>query len=255
MNEPRAQDSHYSAAFIRMYMYISLHITGDKPFPLILYLGACLMREVGNGELKTERGKQKMQDGESMKPLPCKSPVLQRCKQGRRFFWGVLHCCIAWFILHVFSPSTEQYALCQLWLLNLAKINYLSIASKHLSVMFLLISHSLMLITTLYVRCRHHFVYLLPDRLIVLATYVPIIFGKDPPTLVISSTKMIKWVRGDVASRIARTCCRSPIAFLAQSNEEKDGWWGVRGKSEYDEGIPKQLNSLSVILIAGRRRS
>lgn len=43
-----------------------------------------------------------------------------------------------------------------------------------------------------------------------------------------------------MASSITRTCCRSPVAFLARSNEERDGRWGVRGKSEYDEGSPKR---------------
>lgn len=163
-----------------------------------------------------------------------------------RFFWGVLHCCIAWFILHVFSKSTEQYALCQLWLPNLAKIIHPSIASTHLSIA------SVVLITTLYVRC-HHQLRMIPERsLFLLHVYVPINFGKDPPSLAISSTKITKWVRGDVASSTTRTCCRSPVAFLAQSNEESDVWWGVRGKSEYDEGFPKQL---AVIPIAGRRCS
>lgn len=101
--------------------------------------------------------------------------------------------------------------------------------------------NSLVLITTLYVRC-HHQLRMIPERsLFLLHVYVPINFGKDPPSLVISSTKITKWVRGDVASSTTRACCRSPVAFLAQSNEESDVWWGVRGKSEYDEGFPKQL--------------
>lgn len=82
----------------------------------------------------------------------------------------------------------------------------------------------------------------MPERFIVLATSVPIIFGKARPSLVrFSSTKMTKWVRGDVASSIARAWCLPPVAFLAQSNEERDGWWGVMRKSEYDEEFPKQL--------------